>query len=210
MYLCVFDKKCLLSSLNRCIQQRHISVFWIKIVHDSEYSIFEIDDIKTRLQKLNITKSPGSDGIHPRILYETANQIAYPFQLMFVMLILQITQALPWVLLVFGKVVDRIVLNRFDDKLNTSQHQFGFKKNHSTATCSMVLNETLNYYSANRSTVFCTMLDATKAFDRIQYCKLFHCLLDRCIPADVLRLLIRLYTCIPVYVCACRPYCSEQ
>jgi len=40
--------------------------------HASECPVLEIDDIKTRLQKLNINKSPGPDGIHPRILYETA------------------------------------------------------------------------------------------------------------------------------------------
>ena len=29
------------------------------------------------------------------------------------------------------------------------------------------------------STVFCTMLDATKAFDRVEYCKLFKLLTER-------------------------------
>ena len=32
-----------------------------------------MDDIKNRLQKLNINKSSGPDGIHSRILLETAN-----------------------------------------------------------------------------------------------------------------------------------------
>jgi len=38
---------------------------------------------KNRLQKLNVNKSPGPDGIHSRILLETANEIAYPLKLMF-------------------------------------------------------------------------------------------------------------------------------
>jgi len=60
--------------------------------------------------------------------------------------------------------------------------------------CTMVLKETLSYYTANKGTVFCTMLDATKAFDRIEYCKLFHTLIRRKLPCVVLRLLIALYT----------------
>jgi len=72
-----------------------------------------------------------------------------------------------------GKIFDTIILNRYSNALTTSHLQFGFKKDHSTAICSLVLKETIEYYNGNRSTVFCTMLDATKAFDRIQYCTLY-------------------------------------
>ena len=51
--------------------------------------------------------------------------------------------------------------------------QLGFKRRHSTAMCTMVLKETLTYYSADGGTAFCTFLDVTKAFDRVDYCKLF-------------------------------------
>jgi len=50
--------------------------------------------------------------------------------------------------------------------------------------CSLVVKETIAYYNAHRSNVYCTMLDATKVFDRVQYCKLFRKLIDRNIPAD--------------------------
>ena len=33
---------------------------------------------------------------------------------------------------IFGKLIDRIILSRYADKSITSQHQFGFKKSHST------------------------------------------------------------------------------
>ena len=49
----------------------------------SEPPNFDLDDITNRLKKLNVNKSPGSDLIHPRILYETAYQIAYPLKLIF-------------------------------------------------------------------------------------------------------------------------------
>jgi len=57
--------------------------------------------------------------------------------------------------------------------------------------CSLVLRETVEYYNHNQGTVFCTMLDATKAFDRIQYCKLFRKLLDRKLPCSIF---VKLYT----------------
>ena len=95
---------------------------------------------------------------------------------------------------VFGKIFDRIVMIRYEEALATSELQFGFKKNHSTAMCSLVLRETVEYYNHNQGTVFCTMLDATKAFDRIQYCKLFRKLLDRKLPVIVVRFLLNLYT----------------
>ena len=52
----------------------------------------------------------------------------------------------------------------------------------------MVMKETFSYYAANKGNVYCTLLDATKAFDRVNYCKLFRCLVNRQLPPVVLRL----------------------
>jgi len=41
------------------------------------------------------------------------------------------------------------------------------------------LKETLAYYTIDGGVSFCTMLDATKAFDRVEYCKLFRELFKR-------------------------------
>jgi len=41
---------------------------------------------------------------------------------------------------------------------------------------------------SNGSSVFCTLLDATKAFDRVDYCRLFRSLMNRDFPTTVLRL----------------------
>jgi len=57
----------------------------------------------------------------------------------------------------------------------------------------MVLRETLAYYVVDGGSAFCTFLDATKAFDRIDYCKLFCELLRRDLPAIYVRLLCNLY-----------------
>ena len=95
---------------------------------------------------------------------------------------------------IFCKVLDNIVLTKFQDKLCTSDLQFGFKAHNSTNMCTMVLKETVNYYIRNKTSVFCTFLDASKAFDRVHYCKLFRLLIKRELPACIIRILINLYT----------------
>ena len=74
---------------------------------------------------------------------------------------------------VFCKLLDNIILEKYHDKICTSVHQFGFKAKSSTNMCTMVLKETLAYYRTNQSSVYCIFLDASKAFDRVHYCKLF-------------------------------------
>ena len=38
------------------------------------------------------------------------------------------------------------------------------------------------------------MLDASKAFDRVDYCKLFKLLIERGLPSVIIRLLLNVYT----------------
>jgi len=76
---------------------------------------------------------------------------------------------------IFGKVFDLFFLDKYSDCLCTSELQFGFKAGHFTDMCSMVLKETLAYYVVDGGSAFCTFLDAIKAFDRIDYCKLELC-----------------------------------
>ena len=51
---------------------------------------------------------------------------------------------------IFGKILDRITLSRYADKLIASQYQFGLKKSSYTEMCTMVLKETINYYTLNK------------------------------------------------------------
>ena len=54
--------------------------------------------------------------------------------------------------------------------------------------------ETISYYNANGSNVYALMLDASKAFDRVNYCKLFRVLLKRKVSPLTLRLMLYMYT----------------
>ena len=44
---------------------------------------FNEEKIFKMLDKLNVSKSPGPDGLHPRILYETRTKITTPLKLIF-------------------------------------------------------------------------------------------------------------------------------
>jgi len=57
----------------------------------------------------------------------------------------------------------------------------------------MVLKESISYYVHHQSSFFCTFLDASEAFDRIRYCKLFRLLVSHQVPALIVRVLINFY-----------------
>ena len=95
---------------------------------------------------------------------------------------------------IVAKLFDVVILSKEQNALATSHLQFGFKQTMSTNHCTYVMMETISYYNANDSNVYALMLDASKAFDRVNYCKLFRVLLKRKVSPLVLRLL--LYICI--------------
>ncbi len=60
--------------------------------------------------------------------------------------------------------------------------------------CSFVIEEIIEYYNSHNSPVFLVTLDASKAFDRVEYCKLFKLLLTRGMCPSYARFLINMYT----------------
>ena len=92
-----------------------------------------------------------------------------------------------------SKIFDVIILNRYSNMLATSDMQYAFKDKHSTVMCTLVLKEVVRYYSNHSTDVFSCFVDATKAFDRVRYDKLFTLLIDRGLPPIVLRALLDLY-----------------
>ena len=95
---------------------------------------------------------------------------------------------------VIGKLLDIVILLKEEQSFSSSVQQFGFKSESSTTQCSFVMNETIDYYTFNHTNVYVLMLDATKAFDRVHYCKLFKVMLQRKISPIVIRLLMNMYT----------------
>jgi len=60
-----------------------------------------------------------------------------------------------------------------DAECDTGMYQFGFKKGHSTGTCTSIVKRTVDYYLKHGSRVFTYFIDVSKAFDRVNYRKLF-------------------------------------
>lgn len=68
-------------------------------------------------------------------------------------------------------------------------YQFGFKANHSTAFCTNAMKKVVNYYTSRGSHVFASFIDFSKAFDKVNYWKLFNKLLDDNIDISLVSLL---------------------
>jgi len=73
-------------------------------------------------------------------------------------------------------------------------HQFGFKRGHSTSLCTSLLKRTVDYYTDRGSHVFACFIDFTKAFDHVNYWKLFNKLLDDHIDGNIVGILAYWYS----------------
>ena len=95
---------------------------------------------------------------------------------------------------VLSKVLEIIILERIELFVYTHENQFGFKKQHGTDTCIYVMKEIINRYQRLGSSVYLCFLDASKAFDRINHDTLFKQLVNRNVPAYIVRLLVFWYS----------------
>ncbi len=92
------------------------------------------------------------------------------------------------------KVIDYVFINKYASQLGSSDLQYAFKEEHDTVTCSYMVKETVSYFTSKGSNVYACLLDASKAFDKVHFGKLFNLLMARSIPAIVIRLLLDNYT----------------
>ena len=93
-----------------------------------------------------------------------------------------------------SKILELIYLDKLSDTMECNYNQFGFKSSHSTDMCIYVLKQIIGYYTECNSPLYVTYLDASKAFDRVNFHKLFNKLLDRGVPSVYVRLLLFWYT----------------
>ena len=75
----------------------------------------------------------------------------------------------------FIKILDYCILDAFEDVFisNSCEQQFAYKPNNSTTNCTFILSEVVNYYVKHGSKVFVILIDCSKAFDSVEYDKLF-------------------------------------
>ena len=95
---------------------------------------------------------------------------------------------------IVGKIIDNVILTKFQHQLKCSDYQFGFRQNHSTTKCTFVIKEVIQYYRNKNSNVYLVLLDASEAFDQVGYVKLFQLLLKRGMCPIITRFLLSIYT----------------
>ena len=93
-----------------------------------------------------------------------------------------------------SKLLEIVILNRQTNALKTSELQYGFKSESSTTMCTFMVLETISYYKSRGSNVHMLLLDASKAFDRVNYIKLFDKLIEKGMCPLIVRLLLNMYT----------------
>ena len=91
------------------------------------------------------------------------------------------------------KIFDICILLLIGHLLSNDELQFGFQKKCSTLQCTWAVQETVSHFMRSGSEVFSCMLDFSKAFDKINFKKLFLKLIERKIPSILLRLLLFIY-----------------
>jgi len=87
------------------------------------------------------------------------------------------------------KVFEFVLFDKITSSSYVDEYQFGFKAKHSTGLCTNVLKCMVDYYTEHGSYVFCSFVDFLKAFDRVNYWKLFNKLLDDNVACDAVKLL---------------------
>ena len=94
---------------------------------------------------------------------------------------------------IFMKVLELVIMKKEACNLMSNDLQFGFKTGLSTTLCTSMIQETVSYFNHEGSNVYGLLLDASKAFDRVKFTKLFKILIQRGMCPMFCRLLLNMY-----------------
>ena len=87
---------------------------------------------------------------------------------------------------VISKVFEKCILDRYISFLQTSDHQYGFKKDSGCSKAIYSVRNVVDIFISNRSTVNICALDLSKAFDKMSHVGLFIKLMERMVPNKLL------------------------
>ena len=93
----------------------------------------------------------------------------------------------------FLKLFDKIILLVWGHLLSSDSLQFGFKRKTSTTQCTWLVTEVVQHYLRNGSHPIVAVLDCSKAFDTCKFGTLFAKLLEKGVPAIVVRAMMTIY-----------------
>ena len=91
------------------------------------------------------------------------------------------------------KILDLVILILHGQKLNCDELQFGYVQNSNTELAAWLLIESVSKYLRNGTPCYILFADCTKAYDLVLHSRIFKLLLDRDIPAIIVRLLAYSY-----------------
>ena len=91
------------------------------------------------------------------------------------------------------KLFEYVILLVWGEVLDSDSMQFGFKAGVSTTQCSWLVNEVTTYFMRRGTAVSACLLDCSKAFDKCRFDKLFSKLIEKGLPAIVVRVFIFMY-----------------
>ena len=83
---------------------------------------------------------------------------------------------------------------KVETQLITSDNQSGFKREHGSDLCIFTVKSVIKYYNLHNSPLYTCLLDASKAYDRVNHWTLFRKLLNRSIHILIVRMLMYWYT----------------
>ena len=154
-----------------------------------------------KLSELNVGKTPGPDGIHPKLIYELRNELVKPLTKLFQLSVESGVVPQEWkdarvsplfkkgkrdapenyrpvsLTSIIGKILESIIKDRIVNHLdkfsliNTSQH--GFTQGKSCLTNLLDFFETVTKNLDEGRPVDLVYLDFAKAFDKVPYVRLF-------------------------------------
>ena len=182
-------------------------------------SVFNIDELSTSVKNLSLSKSDGNAGVFSNhIIYGREILSEYLLILFNCMIIhgysprqMNVGTMIPipkgkrpnitksenfrgiCLQSMFCKLLDHLIFLREKKTLVTSNLQFGFKPKLSASHATAVVTETVDYYLDRGGSVYTLALDASKAFDRVEYVKLFQHLIDRGVNPFYVRILLNMY-----------------
>ena len=192
---------------------------YISRVSDDQLSYFNCIEVRDAISDLPKNKSPGHDGLMSEHLQKASGRLAVLLSLNFSFILrhgylpdrLMMTLLSPILKSKNGAITDKsnyrpialatvctkvleiCLLTRFDSFICTTDNQFAYKKGHATDLCVYLLKESISYYVKHSSLVYVCLLDASKAFDKLNHWILFKRLKDRGCPGYLVRVLVYWY-----------------
>ena len=208
---------------------------FINELNDGHDELFKMEEIVLAVNELKKGKSCGTDGLSSEhLMYAHKNVYVY-FRVLFNAMLchgfvphhLMSTMIIPLlkdkkgdistknnyrpiaITNVMSKLLEILILQKYKHVLVTTDSQFGFKEKHSTDMCCFVLKEVIDFYISSSTPIYLCYMDASKAFDKVNHFHLFNKLINRGLPAIVIRMMMFWYNTQEFFVRWCNSVSSS-